>query len=322
MNKRSATDGSASPLAIRSIVAPVDGGALSERALATAIALGELLNARVHPLFVHVPLPPGLHVPGTFDSVANIERSLLSDGQKYVRQVEERFRTSRGDLVPVTLLRSRAASSPFGEAAIVAQAIKRFATERKADMLVMSSHGAGGVSRAWLGSVTDLAIRQLNIPILVLRAPRENSDASFRHVLVPLDGSAWSEQILPMALAVVAACSARVTVLQAWKSPENRTVKRPPIRVDHTDVHTRELRRRMRELQARLPQLRKAGVVAVAAKSPARGILRFAEQNDVDLIAMTTRGRGGAARLMLGSVADKVVRGSACATLVLKPTTK
>jgi nucleotide-binding universal stress UspA family protein len=56
----------------------------------------------------------------------------------------------------------------------------------------------------------------------------------------------------------------------------------------------------------------------LVAESPARGIINFAEAHEVDVIAMSTHGRG-ASRLFLGSVADKVIRGSEVATLVHRP---
>ncbi|MBI4545817.1 MAG: universal stress protein, partial [Gemmatimonadetes bacterium] len=53
--------------------------------------------------------------------------------------------------------------------------------------------------------------------------------------------------------------------------------------------------------------------------SPAAGILDFAERNAVDLIAMATHGRGGVSRIMLGSVADKVLRGARAPVLLYRP---
>ena len=54
----------------------------------------------------------------------------------------------------------------------------------------------------------------------------------------------------------------------------------------------------------------------VTEGDPASGILHFAERVDADLIAMSTHGRGGVSRLVLGSVMDKVVRGARIPTLV------
>ncbi len=308
--------------AIRSIVVPVDGSPLSEGALNTALALGKRLGARVHPVLVHVPLPSGLQVPGSFDSATNIESALLAGSRRHVERIEQNLRGLHDEPVTVTVLRSRAPTNPFGEPAAVAQVLQRFARERRADMIVMASHGIGGASRAWLGSVTDTLIRQLEVPVLVLRGQHTKTDASFGHVLVPLDGSSASEKMLPIALAVAAGSDARLTVLQVWEPSTKKVRKVPLVSVDRADVHTRELRRRMRDLQVSMPELRGVKLAAVTAKSPARGIFRFAAEHDVDLIAMTTRGRGGAARLVLGSVADKIVRGSPTAVLVLKPVSK
>ena len=71
----------------------------------------------------------------------------------------------------------------------------------------MTTHGRGLLSRAWLGSVADRLVRQLPMPMLLVR-PHETDPAditnppSIKHVLIPLDGSELSECIVPHALAL------------------------------------------------------------------------------------------------------------------------
>jgi nucleotide-binding universal stress UspA family protein len=89
----------------------------------------------------------------------------------------------------------------------VAEAIAAYAETHRVDLVVMTTHGRGLLSRAWLGSVADRLVRQLPMPMLLVR-PHETDPAditnppSINHVLIPLDGSELSECIVPHALAL------------------------------------------------------------------------------------------------------------------------
>ena len=76
-------------------------------------------------------------------------------------------------------------------------------------------------------------------------------------------------------------------------------------------------------LAAMAARLRAAGhtveTVVVADHDPARAILREAHARGAEVVALSTNARSGLARLRLGSVADKLVRGGSCPTLVLRP---
>jgi nucleotide-binding universal stress UspA family protein len=90
------------------------------------------------------------------------------------------------------------------------------------------------------------------------------------------------------------------------------------------DEAATDLARRAREeLESVAADLRGQGtqteVVLKRVNQPAAAILKFADEEQVDVVAMTTRGRGGVARLVLGSVADKVIRGADVPVLVHHP---
>src|SRR6185312_13798584 len=78
------------------------------------------------------------------------------------------------------------------------------ATQVGADLIVMTTHGRTGLSRAWLGSVADAIMRRSSIPVLMLHptaATKEKKPASepFKHILIPFDGSAMAADMLPVA---------------------------------------------------------------------------------------------------------------------------
>jgi nucleotide-binding universal stress UspA family protein len=196
----------------------------------------------------------------------------------------------------------------------------------KADLVVMTTHGRGALSRFWLGSVADKLVRQLPMPMLLVRphepAPDFVHAPVFAHVLIPLDGSALAEQILPHALALGRLTQAEFTLLQAI----------PPV----MRAYSMELYGAGWDYQA-LEQMRTNahayldGIAAplraeslrvrtvVVDEFPVGAILEYVRAHAVDLIALATHGRSGVANWLLGGVADKVVRGATLPVLLYRP---
>jgi nucleotide-binding universal stress UspA family protein len=156
-----------------------------------------------------------------------------------------------------------------------------------------------------------------------------------RRVLVPLDGSELAEQVLEPVLALGTGTRAEYTLL--------RVVNRmTPVSYDPASGRVSGLRKsllgqlqeldrresaRARNYLERLAERLRARSLAVQTRvvlheQPAVAILDDAQQNAVDLIALATHGRGGLRRLLLGSVADKVLRGAATPVLVCRPVEK
>jgi nucleotide-binding universal stress UspA family protein len=139
-------------------------------------------------------------------------------------------------------------------------------------------------------------------------------------MLVTLDGSAESKNILPFAKALARAAEARMTLLRVI--PRHYPVSSPY--PSHTGYGLQNLEEEAAAARNALekiavPLMEEGYTVeseTVSATHPAEGILDFVEQNKVDLVAMETHGRGGVARLILGSVADKVIRGATVPILV------
>lgn len=140
----------------------------------------------------------------------------------------------------------------------------------------------------------------------------------YRHILVPLDGSAIAEQVLPHVEELAKVLGARVTVLR---------VTRPVDTVGGVPVSTEERWQAEEDAEA-IPylqdleqRLRARGLETTSARAtgpmPAT-IIAQASGLGADLIAMTTHGRGGLKRLALGSVAEEVVRHATCPVLLVR----
>jgi len=192
------------------------------------------------------------------------------------------------------------------------------------ELVVMATHGRGAVNRAWLGSVADEVVRHATVPVVLVRPieGEEVATAAFANVLIALDGSKRAERCLDWATRVGGE-EASYTLLRvvpgALFSPSTylpNAIKEEAQKLSsgHTeaDGYLAAVAKRMREAGLNVATEVAEGVPAAA------GILAHAERHPTDLIVITTHGRGGLKRLLLGSVADKVVRGAGVPVLVTR----
>jgi nucleotide-binding universal stress UspA family protein len=180
----------------------------------------------------------------------------------------------------------------------------------------MTTHGHSGLERLWLGSVADQLIRMSNVPVLLLRPTPENAQgsqlASLQRVLIPLDGSAAAEEILPVAQALGRLFVAELALLRVRAKTRAAAADGDPDAEDaqaYLDRTARSLMGQHGKVSARI----------VTSDQTATAILAAAQEQPHTLIAMTTRGQSGLQRLVLGSVADKVLRGSEGPVLIYRP---
>jgi len=210
----------------------------------------------------------------------------------------------------------------------VARTLENYAAGEGVRFIVMSTHGRGAVNRAWLGSVADHVVRHVAIPVVLVRPPEPPSESlgeapPFRAMLVPLDGSSRAEGVLEWVVRIAQPARSECRLLTVVPPPPRFTTPYLP----HAAREVRESLECGREraekyLVGAAQRLREAGL-AVTTKvevgiRPAAGILRAADDPTVDLVAIATHGRSGVSRIMLGSVADKVVRGADLPVLVVR----
>lgn len=142
----------------------------------------------------------------------------------------------------------------------------------------------------------------------------------YKKILVPLDGSALAEMVLPYVQALAECMGSEVVLLRVTPSPVVEYAFTNPMTTQSVmQAEEEETRDYLREKEAGLEQ---AGlkVSTLAGDGPVGySILETANEIKADLIAMSTHGRSGFVRLMLGSVADQVVRGSPVPVLLIRP---
>ena len=249
---------------------------------------------------------------------------MLEDAQRasrnYLGAIQERLRPT-GVAATITTLPGPPA-----------RALVDWLVRKPQALVVMSTHGRGGIARWALGSVADKVLHSIPNPVLLIRSNVESAPSDrvdVKTVLVPLDGSELSELSLPHAAAVAAGLGARIMVVQVTgttdfyrryldhAAAESGLIS--PEELAHAD--SEDARALLGDASRRLArEFGFGGEVTMAhlqGQNPAEAIVELAEAEPT-LVVMTTHGRSGINRLVLGSVTDRVVRHANAPVLVVR----
>ena len=299
---------------VKSILVPLDGSSFAETAIATALGLAAKHGEPLELILAHSPptLLPGAE-PGVEAALALDER-IRSDEGAYLRRIASRVSAESGVTVTPVLLDGPAATTLIA-----------YATSREPHLLVMTTHGRGTVGRLFLGSVADRLVRQLHCPVLLIgpgSVPTKARPDGRRHVLVPLDGSAPAEAAIDQVLAVFPRNEVVLELVQVVVPLRGLLI---PVEgpLAPAGKEKQALLAANRYLHAVAVRLRKLGLLVHAEvhldPSVADALITHAVTHRSDLIAIATHGLGGVERMLLGSVADKLVRGAPVPLLVWNP---
>ena len=299
----------------KTLMVPLDGSDFAEQALPMARHLAARTGARIH--LVHVIRP----FPDSDLKAPDVDMEWIAEARKgtegYLEDWAARIREEDGIEVAVAALEGR-----------VVPALRGYAAKEKVDLVVLTTHGAGGVQRWWLGSVADGLVRTVQRHLLLVRPWDDTEDRApaeprFQKVVVPLDGSDFAERALEPASALAREFGAELALLRVVPAPVELTsiYGMAGVRMEG-EGH----RRRVQEAQDYLDRvLERFGDLEVSAAlgeegEAADGVVRGAREMQADVMVLSTRGRGGVARAVLGSVADKVIRSTALPVLVVPVT--
>lgn len=294
----------------RTIMVPLDGSGFAEASLPVAVSLARRSGARLHLVAVHEPIPSFV-----YDEWESASREWTTD---YLGRVVTRIGGAGVEVA--TALRTGS----------VVDTLEAESTACEAGLIVMATHGRGLLSRAWLGSVADAFVRHTARPVLLVRPGEEKGevdlgqDRVFRNILIPLDGSSLSEDAKDHAVALGELYEAGYHLVRVVPFPTEVASSYLPYAVQVNQGVVEEAKIAAADyLESQAEALRAHGhrvttSVQVDAQ-PGHGILRAAENEGCDLIAMATHGRTGLTRAILGSASDKVLRGTHLPLLLHRP---
>jgi nucleotide-binding universal stress UspA family protein len=279
------------PPTSRPILLALDFSTKDDRGVAVAAAVAELSGATPHIVLVLAEKHGKIDTTGTMLGDETAARHALE-------AIAERLSRDVGRPATSEVL--------FGDD--VAAALTRCATERDALLVILSTRAPGAVGRAIRGSIADRMMRECPIPVLLVPPGTDYMAGKRVHlsrVLVPLDGSALALRALDYMLALPHATHLEYSLLEVVKHDSERSAAEA-------------------RLQAAAQRVRAAGAKAVefnvvVTSHPAGAIVEAIREVFVEAIAMSSRGAGGIRRLVLGSVAEGVVRASEVPVLLLTP---
>jgi len=282
------------------ILVPLDGSELAERSLVLADGLVRDKDAEI--ILLRVPVLPGYQAMAEGQPPGEDYR----EAEAYLKQIQMRT------VHPKLTVKTRVIHGD--EASVIVDT----AVSEKVDLLVMSTHGRSGFGRWMLGSVAERVLRSAPCCMLVARSAQP-----IRKMLITLDGSPLSEQVLAPGLEVARRWGTAVTLLRVRVGPARRDSQKARLKQTgrlNPDLDSR-LSMDAREYLDRLVAARGlAGQVeTVVLQGPvAPTIIEYAESENFDLIGMATHGFSAQTRWPYGQITEKVMRGVDASLLIVR----
>ncbi len=259
-----------------------DGSEFSEGAIREAISIAKRCNSKLYAISV-VEVNPEFeaYAPGLAEKIEKDTRTHLND-------IKERAEKEGVTCETIT----HKGEEPY-------RYIVKETSRIEADLIVMGRHGRTGINRLMMGSVTARVIGHTACNVLVV--PRS---AVFKRkkILIATDGSEFSDKALHNALDIATACESEVVIVSVASSESE---------VTEAEGFVREAREMAEKKGLKVTTGTPVGTVYEI-------IINVAEKENVDLIVVGSHGRTGLKRLLMGSVAERVIGHASCTVLVVK----
>jgi nucleotide-binding universal stress UspA family protein len=281
----------------KKILVATDFSELGRAAVTAALELARAWNARVDVLHVFT-------------------LSAQPDASGYTaKQMKQHEDNARADLSRVA--DEVAAAGQLGEALLrmgpAADGVLLAADERAADLIVVGSHGRSGLARLVLGSTAENVLRRAKVPVLIVK---QGQEVPTRAIGVAVDLSVESAHVVATGFELAQALGGRVHLLHAYAAvvvPNEFGAGNIP----HERLHDRA-RESVLDLAAPYQRLPTMGKCVVELGDPTTVILELTEDLELDLLVLGTEGRHGLSRMVVGSVAESVLRQTRVPVLIAK----
>lgn len=306
-------------LPFHNILVPLDGSELAEKALGPSVQLASALAqqaaaddppVRLTLLRVAAPLTLMAADPILFDEMI---RMSLDEAQAYLKATAK---TISAD--PVIVETKVVSGSP-------ADAIVYYVEENEIDLVIMSSHGRTGSSRWVYGSVAEKVMHHAPCATAIIRAHVSVNMFQNHKILVPLDGSELAESALASAMAIAAVVKSDVLLLRVVAGREPLPEAIGPTGggmaaalEEANAMEQAEAEAYLQSVYAAYDNQRLFFDVQHTEGDIADAIVSYADAQNIDLIVISSHGRSGIGRWLHGSVAEKVLRGANCATMIIR----
>lgn len=296
----------------RHLLVPLDGSRLAESALPAVLTLAKRLGAQITLLHVVERAAPATvhgdrHLTGREEAASYLAGVVSWLAERGVG-AEVRVEPDGGD---------------------VAERIASRAAEDGADLVVLCTHGRGGLRGLVFGRVAQQVLQRGHVPVLLVQPTPAGREQPFtcRRILVPLDGSTTAEAALPAASSLAAACGAELLLAMVVPTVESVSGERaaaarlmPTAAAAVLDAEAAEAVAYLQSVASMPIAVGTAGRPATAVErgEPVRTLLDLASRREIDLIVMATHGRSGVGAVWAGSVAARIVAHSTRPVLLVR----
>lgn len=288
---------------IGTVIAPLDGSPLSEQALKIAQSIAshqaaELMIVRIGRIGADEP---------EMQSIRTYLQTKADECSGTIRTYTDRGRP--------------------------AQSIIALANECTNPLIVMSTHGRGGIHRWMTGSVADEVVRGAGVPVLLVRGDQEIPEAdsfSLRSILLPVDGSPYSESAVRYAVELAKIYGSTIHVLRVVDTPSAYGMLSRHLETAATGDILDEIIESMRnEANAYVDDLsRRIQDEGIKVKTtvlegfPGEQLIQHERRGYFQLVVMATAGRSGVSRIVFGSVAERMLKMGRSPVMMVRPPAK
>jgi len=292
-------------MAFQKILCPIDFSAGSRQAMHAAVRLADEAGAEL--VLAHAWYVPPVAFGAEYALAAELMEEIRADAQDALDAAAREAAELGARRVSSRLL----AGSPPHEL------VRALEEDPAFDLVVMGTHGRTGLARVLLGSVAESVVRRAPCPVLVVRP--DGAVGPFARVLCPVDFSEASQRAVDLAAGLVQPGGAEITLLHVIDPPAIHAREQRLLEVvrdldrwaaAHLDAWAGQLAARASASVAKLCRVGRPGaeILKVLDEGPA-----------FDLVVIGSHGKLGLERVLLGSVAEKVVRHASCPVLVARP---
>jgi nucleotide-binding universal stress UspA family protein len=285
---------------IQTVVCPVDFFPASEAALSYAISIARNYDAGLHLLHV---IPPVSSVFGSEKHTGELVKKTDEDSQVRLGAMAQ---TAKASGVEASF------EVRFGE---IDQEILNGIAEQDADLIVVGTHGRRGFQHWLMGSVCERLLRRVSTPILTVSHPKKTDGGRIERILVATDLSDSSSEVAAWASSIAQKFESDITLLHVTDFVMGGV---PHL---YRDSLLQGINAEMKQLLP--PDVAEKLKIKVETRVefgiPFRVVLTLAEQEKFDLIVLGTHGKSALERTLLGSTAERVLRGASCPILAIPP---
>jgi len=290
---------------LQKILVPLDGSQLGELALPYAIGITAALRTELNLVTVSENREKENEraISIYLDKIADQLGNTLHKGNDYPK-------------IRVTIIHGRPAD-----------ALVRYAIKYGTDLIIMVSHGRSGIMPWSAGSTATRVIQKSQIPVLLIRAKDNNrtniENNQFARILLPLDGSSFGEAAIPLVKDLALAFHSEVYLFRVVERIEHvYTIGG----IDHFMFSDEQTKRTEAEVGIYLTQISEQ-FTALGIKNrsisktgdPAVEILKISKNENISLVAMSSHGKNGITRWVLGSVSHKILQAGGNPLLLVRP---